>query len=242
MTKGRPETPEAMASGAIDAPSGGGITVLQASPGETLVIPGGAMLLDADFLRQGDDLLLVGADGVQVLISGYFASADPPALATAGGAVLAPELVARLAGPLAPGQYAQAGGADAGAPIGVATIVEGEVTATRADGTKVTLDVDSPIYLDDVLETGPDASVGLVFIDDTTFSLGSDARMVIDDLVYEPETGGGFMNLSVIQGVFVFVTGEIAASGPDAMLVKTPVATIGIRGTKVAGRAAQEGE
>src|SRR5690606_29406333 len=41
---------------------------------------------------------------------------------------------------------------------------------------------------------------------------------------------------------FSFISGEIASAGPNAMTVTTPVATIGIRGTQVAGRAAAEGE
>ena len=46
----------------------------------------------------------------------------------------------------------------------------------------------------------------------------------------------------LFQGVFVFVSGEIASNNPEAMEVRTPVATLGIRGTKVGGYAAQEGE
>ena len=38
------------------------------------------------------------------------------------------------------------------------------------------------------------------------------------------------------------VSGAIAASNPDDMLVRTPVATIGIRGTKCAGQAGAEGQ
>ena len=38
------------------------------------------------------------------------------------------------------------------------------------------------------------------------------------------------------------VSGEIAANNPGDMVVRTPVATIGIRGTKVTGKAAAEGE
>ena len=244
MTEGQPETPATTIFGAstLTGAAASEIIVLEAVAGEALVIPHGTMLLTADFARQGSDLLLTSPDGDQVLISGYFELADPPALATAGGAELAPELMARLAGPLAPGQYAQTGPAADSEPIGIATVVDGTVTATRTDGTKVTLEIDTPIYLGDVMETGPDSSVGLVFIDNTTFSLGAGARMVIDDLIYDPETGVGAMSISVLQGVFFFVTGEIAASGPDAMVVTTPVSVIGIRGTKVAGRAAQEGE
>ena len=37
------------------------------------------------------------------------------------------------------------------------------------------------------------------------------------------------------------MSGEIAKSGSDAMTVSTPVATLGIRGTTVAGKAAVEG-
>ena len=97
------------------------------------------MLLIADFVRQGGDLLLVGPDGEQVLIQGYFELADPLALATAGGAELAPDLVASLAGPLAPGQYAQVEAAADVDPIGVASVVDGTATATRTAGPKVTL-------------------------------------------------------------------------------------------------------
>ena len=37
------------------------------------------------------------------------------------------------------------------------------------------------------------------------------------------------------------MSGQVAKSGDDAMVVKTPVASIGIRGTTVAGKAAAEG-
>ncbi|MEK9670883.1 MAG: hypothetical protein VW268_00080 [Rhodospirillaceae bacterium] len=41
------------------------------------------------------------------------------------------------------------------------------------------------------------------------------------------------MNLSVVKGVFSFVSGQVAKTDPDAMKIDTPVATIGIRGTQV---------
>ena len=49
------------------------------------------------------------------------------------------------------------------------------------------------------------------------------------------------MAVDMLEGAFSFVSGEIAKTGPDAMSVSTPVATIGIRGTTVAGKAAVEG-
>ncbi len=220
-----------------------GQTVVLAVDGvETIIVPGGSFLLLADFVRQGGDLLLVGPDGTQVLIQGYFDLAEPPALVTEGGAMIAPDLAARLAGPLAPGQYAAAGDAIEDQPIGRVDETIGEATATRVDGTTVSLQKDSPVFQGDIIETEGDGAIAIVFIDETTFSLGEDARMVLDELIFDPASQEGSSSFSVIQGVFVFVSGEIAENNPDAMLVKTPVATLGIRGTKVAGYAAQEGE
>ena len=99
-----------------------------------------------------------------------------------------------------------------------------------------------PVFQGDVLETGEEGTVGIVFIDDSTFALDEDGRMVLDELIFDPQSTEGKSSLTVVQGAFTFVSGKIAQSGPDAMKVSTPVATLGIRGTKVAGQAAQEGE
>jgi len=220
-----------------------GHTLILAVDGvETIIVPGGSFLLLADFVRQGSDLLLVGPDGTQVLIQGYFDLAEPPALATEGGAMIAPDLAARLAGPLAPGQYAAAGDGIEDQPIGRVDETIGEATATRVDGTTVSLQKDSAVFQGDIIETEGDGAIAIVFIDQTTFSLGEDARMVLDELIFDPTSQEGSSSFSVIQGVFVFVSGEIAEHNPEAMEVRTPVATLGIRGTKVAGYAAQEGE
>ena len=127
-------------------------------------------------------------------------------------------------------------------PIGVVETVVGEALAFSAAGTRVTLREGVPVVLGDTVETGVDAVIGIVFIDDSTFALGPEARMVLDAFIFDPDAGAGASVFTVIQGVFSFVSGEIAETAPEAMAVKTPVATIGIRGTRVAGRAAPEGE
>ena len=163
-------------------------------------------------------------------------------LVVPGGARVSGDLAEALAGPAAPGQVAQAAPAAAAQPIGRVDTVEGEVVVARADGTQVSLSSGSPVFQGDVLETGSGASLGIVFVDDTTFSLGEDARMVLDELIYDPSTNTGSSAFSVVQGVFVFVSGEIAKSGDQAMVVTTPVGSIGIRGTTVAAEIAAEVE
>ena len=78
-------------------------------------------------------------------------------------------------------------------------------------------------------------------MDKTTLSLSEGSKIVLDELVYDPATGTGSMAVDMVEGAFSFISGEIAKTGPDAMMISTPVATVGIRGTTVAGKAAVEG-
>ena len=195
--------------------------------GGSSVVPGGAWPLSADFVRQGADLLISGKGGESFVVRDYFAAPAPVDVHTEGGAVLRADWVERLAAAPAPGQYAQSAGAAAGDDeVGRIETVLGEATAVRVDGTQVTLTAGDPIYKGDVLQTAAEASVGVVFADKTTLSLGAEGRLVIDDFVYDPKAQVGGMDVNVVQGVFTFVSGEIAKLGPDSMTVYTPVATV----------------
>jgi hypothetical protein len=217
-------------------------TVLDASSVTgTLSVPGNDFVLRADYLRQGPDLLL--EKGSQsVLIQDFFTSLTQPDLATTDGAgIISADLANRLAGPIAPGQFAQATGGTTAASIGQVENASGNSFLTRVDGSRVPAANGTKVFQGDIVETEGGASIGILFADDTTFALGEDGRMVIDELVYDAEANTGNATFNVVQGVFSFVSGEISKVGSDAMSVKTPVVTIGIRGTSVAGRAGQEG-
>ncbi len=173
--------------------------VLDGASGPTVTVPGGHFLLVANYIREGADLVLVGPDGQTVVVRDYFASDAPPTLVTEGGSRVAPDLAEALAGPAAPAQSVQAGETSSLAPIGQVQTLEGSATATRADGTEVPLTSGSPIFQGDVIETGSGGSVGVVFIDTTTFSLGEDGRMVMDELVFDAESGEGNSSFSVVR-------------------------------------------
>ena len=53
------------------------------------------------------------------------------------------------------------------------------------NGTREQVQVGDPVFTDDVVETSEDGAAGIRFNDDTTFSIGGDARMVLDDFVSE---------------------------------------------------------
>jgi len=232
----------AAASPALIGATDGAPIPISAQGSAEIIVPGGDMLLHADFTRAGADLLITAPDGTQFVIVEYFSATTQADLITEGGAMLPFDLVSALAGPASPGQYAQSEDGIEQVPIGRVGESVGEVTATRVDGTTVTLGKDSSVFQGDILETGAGAAIAVVFIDETEFSLGEEGRMVLDELIFDPTSLEGSSSFSLVQGVFVFVSGEIAANNPDEMIVRTPVATLGIRGTKVGGRAAAEGE
>jgi len=223
----------------------GAVIALQATPGLPVVVPGGAWFLSAAFSHQGPDLLLTGTDGAHVIIRDFFALDNPPDLISEGGAVIAGDLALKLAGPLAPGQVAQATGLvtpGAAESIGKVDVADGTVAVVRIDGTRVAVARGDDIFQGDSIETGQGGAIGITFIDETTFSLGENGRMVIDELVYDRGNQEGVFSANLVLGVFSFVSGQIAKTSPEGMTLMTPVASLGIRGTKVAGRAAQEGE
>ncbi len=218
-------------------------TVLVAADG-VVTVPDLLSMLQGDYLRAGPDLVLVAPDGARTVIRDFFAAEPAPDLVSADGAVVSGALATRLAGPVAPGQTAQvqsdlAGSdvmtdvqlAQAEPPIGTIEAVKGTVTIIRADGTQVTAQVGDPVFADDIVQTADGSSLGLKFIDDTEFSLGSNGRMVLDEMVFDPASGDGSASFNLLAGTFSFVSGQLAKAGPDAVKVVTPVATIGIRGT-----------
>lgn len=137
-------------------------------------------------------------------------------------------------------QNAAAQGASAQA--GVAAAVRGQVVLVavvpqperRAVGANVRSG--DPIFLGDTIETGPDAGLQIMLMDETIFTIGPDAALIIDEFVYDPATDAGKVTASVLKGAFRFVSGRVAKEEPRNMSVRTPVGTIGIRGTSAAGR------
>ncbi|MBL4615165.1 MAG: FecR domain-containing protein, partial [Magnetovibrio sp.] len=209
-------------------------TTIEATSGETLVMPDGLNPATADYAHEGPDLVLTWPDGSEVIVKDYFMVDPQPDLASSEGAEVSGDLAARLAGSATPGMEAQAGSdAVAEQPIGQIEKLVGMVTAIRADGTRVELKLGDQVYQGDILETGVDGAIGVILADETTFSMAEDGRMVLDEMVYDPGTQEGSVSLSVMHGVFTFVSGQVAKTDPDAMTLNTPVATIGIRGTQV---------
>jgi hypothetical protein len=212
----------------VSSHSGGQIEVgRHHGTADTITIPDANLLFTGDFKRSGVDLIL-SKDGHDLVVADYFKGATRAALASPDGAQLSGSIVNALTGHV---EYAQAGGGPAAATvIGHVTKLSGSATAIR-NGVSIELHVGDNVNKGDVVQAGADSSLGLTFIDGTVFGLSANARMVLNDMVYDPNGSSNSSLLSLVQGTITFLAGETAKHGD--MKVNTPVATMGIRGTAV---------
>ena len=85
----------------------------------------------------------------------------------------------------------------------------------------------------DVLRTGPDGSLGLIFKDDTILAMGPSSEVAVTEFLFVPADKKLSFVARVIQGTASFITGAIGKLSPKSVRISTPKALIGIRGTHV---------
>lgn len=114
--------------------------------------------------------------------------------------------------------------------IGTVKTLKGEVNVVR-DGTAMTAATGMRLMAADKLITGADSSVGIALQDATLMALGAKSETQLSEFRYDPVKREGNMLISVIKGSMRFVTGLLGKQNPSAVGIRTPTATIGIRGT-----------
>lgn len=191
-----------------------------------IVVPDSHLLFSGDYKRSGNDLVLSSAEQKYV-VHDYFKTDKRPTLVSTDGATLSGHIVSSLTGHV---QYAQASAPAAGQVIGQVMKLTGSATAIR-NGVAVELNIGDGVQKGDVIQTGSDSSIGLTLTDGTVFGMTSNARMVLNEMIYDPNGSSNSSLISLVQGTITFVAGQTAKNGN--MRVDTPVATMGIRGTAV---------
>lgn len=154
-------------------------------------------------------------------------------------------LIALLAGPSVQAQaqaqakaQAEVQGRDM---AGVAAGVYGSVqVAALSDSVGRSVGSGDEIFLGDRITSAADSGMQLLLLDETVFTVGPSAELVIDEFVYDPGTRAGRVAAEVLKGAFRFTTGLIGQEDPESVSIGTPLGTIGIRGTIVAGIVTEE--
>lgn len=115
--------------------------------------------------------------------------------------------------------------------VGQVTFARGVGFAQSPGQAPRTLGVGLPLQQGDRLTTAAGASAILTFTDGTRMTLRPQSDLVLQTFQYKEEASDNNMLLSLLRGGFRAITGLINKGNDRAAQIKTPTATIGIRGT-----------
>ena len=96
------------------------------------------------------------------------------------------------------------------------------------------------LLLKDILQTGPDGQLGVILRDDTLLSLGPDTRIVVNQFAFAPAEGHLALVAKLFKGMVALLSGQVSKLSPESARLETPVATVGIRGTRFLVRLEEE--
>lgn len=121
-----------------------------------------------------------------------------------------------------------AGSAFAAEKVGVVGSTNPSATATDASKAQRALKIGDDVFLNDTISTDGKGAVQVMFLDKSALTVNPGSAVTIDTFVYDPSTSAGKMTLQSAKGAMRFIGGALSKQEP--VTIKTPVATIGIRG------------
>jgi hypothetical protein len=114
------------------------------------------------------------------------------------------------------------------ARVGVTSVTNGDPLGQPPAEPERVLRVGIDVQANERITTRANDRAHVVFLDGTALTIGPNSALVIDKYVYDPDRKAGDIALSVTRGTFRFVGGAISKN--NEVTIKTPSATIGIRG------------
>jgi FecR protein len=108
----------------------------------------------------------------------------------------------------------------------------------QLSGDTRTLRVGSDIFIGDLVKTGPQGQVQILFGDNTELVLGPSASLTIEDYLIRNDGSAGKLAVDILSGAFRFATGD---SAKNRYTIDTPTGTIGVRGTEFDGWIGKDG-
>ncbi|CAA7615477.1 FecR domain-containing protein [Magnetospirillum sp. SS-4] len=112
--------------------------------------------------------------------------------------------------------------------------VQGRAEAVDAGGGRV-LAAGGVIRTGDRLRTGPAARLLVRFADGMELTLSDEAEMVVEDFSWIPARNEGKAALHLDRGSFLLETGMVGRLPGHPLAVRTPLASVGVRGTRFWG-------
>lgn len=114
------------------------------------------------------------------------------------------------------------------ARVGVTSVTDGDPLGQPPTQPERVLRIGIDVQANERITTRGTDRAHVVFLDGTALTIGPNSVLVIDKYVYDPDRKAGDIALNVTRGTFRFVGGAISKN--NEVTIKTPSATIGIRG------------
>jgi hypothetical protein len=119
------------------------------------------------------------------------------------------------------------------ADIGKVTELTGPAEIKRQSSV-IPSSLQSEVEMSDTITTA-NGRAGITFRDDTKVQITEHSKLVIDNFVYDDSKKTGKLGMKMALGTIKYASGQIAKSDPQQVVVETPTATIGVRGTDFSG-------
>jgi hypothetical protein len=117
------------------------------------------------------------------------------------------------------------------AAVGSITEQSGTTAEIVRNKNKLTANKGTGVEMNDTVTTAK-TKIGITFQDNTRVQVNEQSRLVIDDFVYDPKNSdAGKLGMKVALGTVRYASGQIAKNNPQKVAIKTPTATIAVRGT-----------
>ena len=118
--------------------------------------------------------------------------------------------------------------------IGDVTLSKGNSVIDRQDGEKdIKVEKDLDVFSYDTVKTGK-GQVAIEFLDETRVDITQHSKLIIDEFVYDPNSKTGKLSLKATLGTVRYASGQIAKNSAQNISIKTPTATVSVRGTDFA--------
>jgi hypothetical protein len=116
------------------------------------------------------------------------------------------------------------------ASVGTVTEQVGQDASIARNKDTIVVGKGTGINMNDVITTSK-AKLGLTFEDNTKVAITPQSKLVIDDFVYDANSNTGKLAMNVAMGTVRYASGAIAKNSRENVRLRTPTATISVRGT-----------
>lgn len=115
--------------------------------------------------------------------------------------------------------------------IAIVKTLQGKVTLQRGDELRPVAQRDN-LREGDILITGSDSMIGIIFHDGSVLSLKEKSYLRIKSFQFKPIEKKFNFHLFLKNGAALFQSGKVGELAPESFIFEIPKGTIGIRGTK----------